>query len=129
MVRHVFVAVLLFALVSFTGAEVRKANGKAEDNTIVEIMLKAHQPGRTARRALDQRVIDGRSSDEEKKKLLALYEALARSKPSKGSEKDWKKRTEALVQAARAVVKREEGAAKKLSKALDCKACHERHRE
>jgi hypothetical protein len=129
MIPCVSAVVLLIALVSFAGGEVRKANEKAEVNTIVEIMLKAHQPGRTARRALDQRVIDGRSSDEEKQKLLTLYEALARRKPPKGSEQDWKKRTEAIVEAARAVVKGEEGAAKKLSKALDCKACHERHRE
>jgi hypothetical protein len=129
MMHRVAAIVLLFALGCFADTEARKADGKTEDNTIAEIMLKAHQPGRSARRALDQRVIDGRSSEEEKKKLLGLYEALARSKPPKGSEKDWKKRTEAIVEAARAVVKGEEGAAKKLSKALDCKACHERHRE
>src|SRR5690348_5180539 len=117
--RRVVPVVLLFALGCSADAEARKADGKAEDYTISEIMLKAHQPGRTARRALDQRVIDGRSNDEDKKKLLGLYEALARRKPPKGSEKDWKERTEAIVEAARAVVKGKEGAAKKLSKALD----------
>jgi hypothetical protein len=62
-------------------------------------VIKAHQPGRSARKALDQRVIDGRATDDEKRRLLDLHEALAKAKPQKGSLDDWKRDTKALVEA------------------------------
>jgi len=111
------------------GRQEQKSSGDESDVlTIGEIMIKAHQPGRSARKALDQRVIDGRATDDEKRRLLALYEALAKAKPEEGSLDDWKRVTKALVEAAQGVVAGQENAAEALKTALNCKACHEKFR-
>jgi len=53
--------------------------------------------------------------------LLALYEALAKTKPPRGDLEKWKKGTSAIVESARATVKGEDKAGEKLAKAIDCK--------
>ena len=91
---------------------------RAEDkpkHTIKEVMKLA------LKGPLNKKVAEGKASDDEKKQLVELYESLAANKPPKGDEADWKKRTEALLDAA----KKADGMA--LGKASNCKACHDAH--
>jgi hypothetical protein len=90
--------------------------------TIKDVMKMAHPGG------LRAKVLSGKASAEEKEKLVELYTALSQNKPPKGEEAAWKERTAAIVAAAKAVAKGEEGALGKLEAATNCMACHRAHR-
>ncbi|HJZ93953.1 MAG TPA: hypothetical protein VKE40_23970 [Gemmataceae bacterium] len=93
--------------------------------SINAIMLEIHRPKPTA---LVFMVENGKASDEEKKKLVGYYEALSRLKPPKGDLGEWTKKTTELVEAANAVIKGEDKAVERLTKARDCRGCHDKHR-
>ncbi len=92
--------------------------GEKAKYTISEVMKEAHKSG------LLKKVASGAASEEDKKKLSELYQALAQNTPKKGEGEEWKKRTVALVKAADAAVKGDEKAAKSLPKLADCASCH-----
>ncbi len=95
---------------------------------IGEIMMKAHKPNkRQLYRALDQLVISGRATAEEKKRLVEHYEALAQLTPPAGTIESWKKNTAAMVAAAKAVASGDDSAAVRLLQATNCAACHEKY--
>jgi hypothetical protein len=100
----------------------RAADSDVKD--IETIMDKAHK----GKPSLLKSVVEGKASKEDQKELLSLYTDLGKNKPPKGSEEDWKKRTGAMVVAAKDVVAGKEGATKTLAKAVNCKACHELHK-
>jgi len=99
----------------------------AAPKEIDEIMQEAHKPDN---KSLRGKVVSGKASEEEAKKLLKLYEELAKNKPPKGDEADWKKRTTAIVAAAKKVAAKPDDAAltKALGTATNCMACHKEHR-
>ncbi len=103
--------------------------GAAEDAkpkySIEEIMEKAHK----GKPSLFQQVIKGKANEGQKKQLLEYYEELAKNKPEKGDLGDWKKRTSAMIRAAKDIVAGKEGAGKELGKAANCAKCHELHKE
>ena len=86
---------------------------------IKDIMKKAHGGGK---KSLVNKVIDGSAGDDEKKLLVSLYTDLGKDKPPKNDDQDWKDRTKALLDAAKA----DDG--KALKKAADCKGCHSNHK-
>ena len=88
--------------------------------TIKQVMKTAHKGG------LLKKVSEGKASDEEKKQLVELYEAMAALKPPKGEESSWKEKTTALVEAAKEA--QEGKGVEKLKAAADCKACHSGHK-
>jgi RNA polymerase sigma factor (sigma-70 family) len=107
--------------------------------SISELMMAAHQtPGkRSARKNLDQKVIDSVAVAWEKQELLELYEELARRQPPRGSsgpqsyamrKKDWSERTSEMVTAVKAVIANEKGAPARVAAAVNCQACHQLHR-
>ena len=108
----------VFALGALLGA----AQDKPKD--IKEVMGIAHK----GKDSLIEKVKAGKASDDDKKKLLSLYEALGSFKPPKGDEKSWKDKTDSLVSAAKDLVDKKDGAADKLKTASDCKACHSVHK-
>jgi hypothetical protein len=93
----------------------------AEPRTIKEVMKEAHDGGPDS---LLAKVAGGKGDKEDAEKLLALYKDLAANKPSRGDEKVWKKKTDAILAAAEGVVKGEAGANAKLVKAANCMSCH-----
>jgi Spy/CpxP family protein refolding chaperone len=93
---------------------------------IEEIMDKAH--GGKAN-SLYNKVKTGKASAEQQKQLVELYQELAKNKPPKGDLKDWQRRTNAMVKAAKDVVDGKEGATQALAKAVQCGACHKLHKE
>src|SRR6185436_15877849 len=78
--------------------------------------------------SLYERVIGGKGTPEEAKKLSDLYQALPGLKPPKGDAKSWKEKASALTAAAKEVADRKPGAVEKLKAAADCKACHRVHK-
>jgi hypothetical protein len=120
----VFAAVMAAPLLGFGTDEPRTK----PDLSISEIMLRAHQPKRQFYRALDQVVISGRATEEEKKQLVGLYEALKRAKPPGGSIESWKRDMDRIVEAARAVASGDDAATGRLLAAINCTVCHEKYR-
>ena len=95
-----------------------------EPPDIKEVMKQAHKkPGE-----LLKKVATNSATDAQKKELLKLYQALAKSTPPKGDEASWKQKTELLVAAAKAAVDGDEDAPRRLMTASNCKACHLDHK-
>jgi hypothetical protein len=121
-VKYFTMAVLAMGLVA--GLSYFKAAEDKAKLSIEEVMEKAHK----GKPSLYKQVSGGRASAEQKKELLELYQELAKNaapKSDKGNPADWKKRTSALVTAAKDVVADKDGATKKLAAAANCAKCHE----
>ena len=111
-------AAMMFTVLA-TAADEAPAKPK---HTIKEVMVNAHKKG------LLKKVLSGQASQEEKIVLLDHYVSLAESKPSKGSEENWHKLTDAvLLAAAKVAAGRDDGAAQ-LKAATNCAACHKPHK-
>ena len=110
------------ALVAFVGLAFSGAADEKPKYTIKEVMKTAMKGG------LCKKVASGKDSDEEKKDLVAMFTALSQNKPPQGEAASWKQKTNALVVAAKAAQKGDEGAGKKLGAAANCKACHDVHK-
>jgi hypothetical protein len=106
-------AAAIFGLVFLLDGSV---HGGKDAVSIKVVMQKAMKGG------LCGKVASGKASDEEKKQLIALFTDLAQDKPPKNDDQDWKDRTKALLDAAKA----DDG--KALKKAADCKGCHSNHK-
>lgn len=74
------------------------------------------------------KILAGKGTDEDHRKLVAYYEVMAALKPPQGDEKSWKEKSEALLAAARDVAAKKDGAIERLRKASDCKSCHGPHK-
>jgi hypothetical protein len=98
------------------------AGEKKAKFTIPEVMARAHKEG------LMKKVAAGKASDAEKEELVGHYVALNNNEPPKGDAAAWKKRTGALVEAAKKAAKGDEAAAKSLPKLANCAECHKLHK-
>src|SRR5262245_45544394 len=117
--RKVIAVAAALAVVGVVGLSLRADEPK---NSIKDVMKKAHKDG------LMKKVAGNKASDDEKKELLELYEDLSKNKPPMGDEADWKKRTEAMVKAAKGAADGDKKAAASLQKIVNCKACHDLHK-
>ena len=124
MVKHFVLATLTLGALGGL-ATYRAADSDKPKYSIEEIMDKAHKGKQNS---LLSKVVGGKANADQKKELLSLYQDLAKNKPEKGSQDDWKKRTSALVSAAKEAVDGKPGAGPKIAKAANCKACHTLHR-
>lgn len=97
-------------------------SGKSRDVTIKDVMVTAYKE------KLAKKVMQGEATQDEKQRLLNLYEALAQSAPPRGSQVSWKRKTEALVNAAQAAVEGHENAPILLKRTMECGACHTSHK-
>jgi hypothetical protein len=86
--------------------------------TIKQVMKEAHKSN------LWKKVAEGKADKDEKEKLVELYIALSQNEPPKGDKEAWKKKTEAMLAAAKEAAKGEEGAGKKLVNLVKCADCH-----
>lgn len=93
--------------------------------TVKEVMKEAHGGGRNS---LLSKVKGGQASDEEKAKLVELYEAMPAGKPKKGDDAAFKKWGKDMVTAAKAAQKGDTGWKEKLNKATNCQGCHNAHK-
>jgi len=112
-------ATFLFTVVTVTGV----ALAADDEATIKKVMKEAMKKG-----ALLTKVNSGKASLKDKEELVVLFKELAKAKPEKGPEADWKKKTTALLSAAEDELKGKSGAIAELKKAANCKACHDVHK-
>jgi hypothetical protein len=98
--------------------------------SINQIMKHAHLTPRNrgTRDNLDNKVLDGKATEDEKKDLLELYKALRKHRPPKGKGEEWDRRVDELVASLKAVYAKEKGATERFLEAKDCKSCHNAHR-
>jgi hypothetical protein len=118
-------AVAALLAVAFAGMTVLGAADDKPKYEIETIMEKAHEKDK----GLYHKVVAGKASDAEKKELLELYIDLGKNKPEKGSKESWKEKTGAMVTAAKEVVAGKAEGVAHLKKAVNCKACHDVHKE
>lgn len=104
------------------GNESARQDDDEKKYSIKQVMKLAHKDG------LLKKTATGKATDEEKQFLLKLYRALGKNKPPMGTDESWKKKTDAMVQAAESAVKGAPDASQKLLKATNCKSCHKQHR-
>ncbi len=107
----------LFLSAGFAMAETEKPK-----MTIKEVMKVV------AKDKLLAKVTDGKGTDEDKKKLLEVFEELAKNTPKKGDAESWKKLTASIVESAKGVVEGKEGSIETLKKVSKCGDCHSAHK-
>src|SRR5437588_11412515 len=90
----------LLLLLSLSGDEASAQDGKPK-YTIAEVMKVVHNP----KKGILGRVMKGTASEDDKKKMVEMYESMAQTKPPGGDITNWKKRTADLVSAAKLVQK------------------------
>ena len=120
--RMMFVA----SIVVLSGwAVLTMTSGAQEKVTIKEVMKAAMKGG------LAKKVANGEATDEEKKKLAAMFVALHENKPPKGEQGSWDEKTKALVDAANDVLVGKASGNEKLKEltaGANCMACHSAHK-
>ena len=99
-----------------------------ESNPIKDAMKYAHKAPKGEKKVSDK-IIEGTASDDEVKKTLDLYKAMADTKPPKGDQAEFKKKVEALITATQEVVDKKPDAAAHYKEAVNCKACHSDFRQ
>ena len=78
--------------------------------------------------AMCKKVVGGKATKDELKKIVEAYAALPDAKPPKGDEKEWKDRATKLLDAAKGVQAGKADALAKYKDAVNCKACHTAHK-
>jgi hypothetical protein len=113
--KRLTMAAAALAVVAVAGLTLRAADPKS----ISDVMKEAHKGKPT----LLAKVTSGKAEKEDKEKLLALYQDLAKNEPPQGDKDLWKKKNDAILKAAQEIVdgKKSETA---LTKATNCMACH-----
>jgi hypothetical protein len=104
------------------GLSLQSADKDDPKYKIKDVMKEAMKGG------LCKKVADGAASKEEKEKLVELFTALGQNKPPKADDDDWKTRTKALLDAAKACAKDDKDGPAALKKAANCKGCHDNHK-
>ena len=95
----------------------------AKYQPIADAMKYAHKAPKGEKKVSD-RIIEGTASEEEIKKTLELYKAMANTEPPKGDPAAFKEKVAKLIGATEDVLAKKEGATAHYKEAVDCKACH-----
>lgn len=120
----VLVAFLLFAGALSAQDKKKKPAPPPAPLTIKSMMLGSHKE----KGALVFRVRDGESTDEDNRKLLAEYKAIAVIKPPLGDMKSWTNRTTNAINALQELVDKKPNAVERVRGATECSSCHNAHR-
>jgi hypothetical protein len=95
------------------------------DDAIAEAMKKYHK-GETS---LSKKVGAGEASSSELGQILSAYQAMAKVSPPKGTPSSWKEKCDELIAAVTALKGGNKAATSAYKKAVNCKACHDIHKE
>ncbi len=122
--RH-FLTLPIFALAASVTLSALAADKEFEP--IENAMKFAHKAPKGEKKVSD-RIIDGSASDEEVQKTLALYKAMADTKPPKGDAAAFKDRVAKLINVTENVAAKKDGATAAYKEAINCKACHSEYK-
>jgi hypothetical protein len=92
--------------------------------TIQEVMQALHK-GETN---VGKSVLKGEGTGADLKKLVEHYTSLPLQDPPQGDKTEWKERTTKLLTAAKNLEAGKAGAAEEFKNAVNCKACHSKHK-
>ena len=116
------------AVAAFTAAITVNAFAVGDEFKPIEDAMKfAHKAPKGTPKVSDK-ILDGSVSDEDLKKTLELYKAMADTKPPKGEAAAFKEKVAKLIGATESVVAKKEGAGAAYKEAVNCKACHSDHK-
>lgn len=115
-------------VLAFTAALSAGAFAEGEEFKPIEDAMKfAHKAPKGTPKVSDK-IIDGTVSDEDLKKTLELYKAMADTKPPKGEAAAFKEKVAKLITATEDVIAKKDGAGAAYKQAVNCKACHSDHK-
>jgi hypothetical protein len=112
-IRITFLATLL-------GASTASAEG-----VISDAMKKFHK-GETS---TTKHVGEGSASSSDVSALLRAYQDMAKTRPPKGTPASWKQKTDEVISALNAIKSGNKSGTSAFKRAINCKACHDVHRE
>ena len=118
---RIIMAPLAAAILTFGRVGIAGADSKPK-YTIKQIMKDGLKGG------LAKKVIEGKATSQEKIQLLDYAIALYETKPKKGDPVGWTKLTGDFVAAAAKVAIDPKASTAALGKAVNCKACHNKHK-
>lgn len=98
-----------------------------EFKPIEDAMKVAHKAPKGTPKVSDK-IIDGTVSDADLQKTLALYKAMADTKPPKGDAAAFKGKVAKLIGATEDVVAKKPDAGAAYKAAVNCKECHTAHK-
>ena len=98
-------------------------NGQAKPKYTIKQIMKDGLKG-----GLAKKVVEGKATSQEKIQLLDYAIALYETKPKKGDPVGWTKLTGDFVAAAAKVAIDPKAGTAALGKAVNCKACHNKHK-
>ncbi len=113
--------ILLSCLCLLATAMIVKADA---DGPIADAMKKYHK-GDTA---TCKKVAAGTATPAELSDILKGYESMVGAKPDKGTDASWKEKCNALIAAVKEIQSKNPKGVSDYKKAVNCKACHEVHR-
>ena len=118
----------LLPVLALTAALALKAFAADEEFKPIEDAMKfAHKAPKGTPKVSDK-IIDGTVSDDDLKKTVELYKAMADTKPPKGEAVAFKEKVAKLITATENVVAKKDGAGAAYKQAANCKACHSDHK-
>ena len=125
--------VCLMVCVSVVGPALADDPKPQKPQHIPSVMRALHMKGRQVYRSLDQLLISGRSTVNEREVFAEFYESLQLAKPPQGSVESWRYDIERILGIVKEMdeAKDEKGmleAGTKLLYATNCAACHEKYR-
>jgi len=97
----------------------------AGEGAIADAMKDYHK-GETS---VSKHVGAGDASASDINAILKAYQDMAKATPPKGTGASWKEKTDALIKAVTAIKGGNKAAISDYKKAVNCKACHDVHRE
>jgi hypothetical protein len=95
----------------------------AKYQPIADAMKFAHKAPKGEKKVSDK-ILDGTVSDEDLKKTLDLYKAMADTPPPKGDAAAFKEKVAKLISATEDVIAKKDGAVAEYKEAVNCKSCH-----
>lgn len=99
----------------------------ADDEAIENAMKYAHKAPKGEKK-ICEKIVEGTASDDEVKKTLDLYKAMATAKPPKGDADAFKAKVAKLIAATEDVAAKKPNASAGYKEAVNCKACHGDHK-
>ena len=118
----------ILPLITFAAATALTAFAVDEEFKPIEDAMKfAHKAPKGTPKVSDK-IVDGTVTDDDLKKTLELYKAMADTKPPKGDAAAFKDKVAKLIVATEGVVAKKEGAGAAYKEAANCKACHKDHK-
>lgn len=120
--------ILTMGLSAIWGIQIQAEEKPSEEkpevrHTVIQVMNGAMKKGQW------KKLATGEATPEQATKLLALFDDLRANKAPHGDAVSWEEKTQEILEAAQAAAKKETGAGDRLKKAIDCRSCHQAHKE